>query len=586
MQILRDSVHGSTRLLLLYMSNPTNEKITYFLYARKSSDGEDRQVQSIDDQLKVLKELAVRLNLEIKEIFTESKSAKKPYNRPVFTEMVKRIERGEAQGILCWKLNRVARNPVDGGAIIWMLQNSVIKHIKTADGNFYPTDNILLISVEFGIANQYIIDLRKDCRRGMEGKAERGWLPAMPPVGYFNNKEDKTIAEDTERFNLVRRMWDMLLSGNYTPPQIQHTANRQWGFRTRRYKKEGDRPLARCTIYKMFNNIFYTGLFEWGGKVYNGNHKPMITIEEFDRAQAILGKNGKPRAKTHQFAYTGMIRCGECGAMVTASEKQKMVKATNTLTMYVYYHCTKRKTGVPCHGQKPITLNELEIQIVATIERFTILPEFAAFAVEYLRGNYQREVDGLLKIKEARENAIQSAERELTNLTRMRYREQIDETAFISERGLLQLQIIKLKKQLKETKDCSAQWVDLTERAFRFAAYAKAHFQNGTLQEKKETLAALGWNYTLKDKILLIDIVEWLKLIELRCPLLMAEFKALELIESPYYERRNELLASLRLSLCTIVEEVRTFFERLDNPNIYIPTIEVSITETEKGKPE
>jgi hypothetical protein len=54
----------------------------------------------------------------------------------------------------------------------------------------------------------------------------------------------------------------------------------------------------------MFTNIFYTGMFQWKGTVYNGNHKPMITMEEYDRVQIILGRKGKPRAQTHQFAYT------------------------------------------------------------------------------------------------------------------------------------------------------------------------------------------------------------------------------------------------------------------------------------------
>ncbi|HXF29597.1 MAG TPA: recombinase family protein, partial [Chlamydiales bacterium] len=104
------------------MINGTTEKIKYFLYARKSLESEDRQVQSIEDQISRLKDLAANLGLEIKEILTEAKSAKKPYNRTVFSEMIKRIEKGEAGGILCWQINRLSRNPIDSGTLSWLLQ--------------------------------------------------------------------------------------------------------------------------------------------------------------------------------------------------------------------------------------------------------------------------------------------------------------------------------------------------------------------------------------------------------------------------------------------------------------------------------
>src|SRR3989338_2429677 len=96
--------------------------IKYFVYARKSSEGEDRQIQSIPDQIDRLRNLARNLKLDIKKTYTEKKSAKTPNSRVVFDEMMKRIEKGDAQGILCWQINRLSRNPIDSGRISWMLQ--------------------------------------------------------------------------------------------------------------------------------------------------------------------------------------------------------------------------------------------------------------------------------------------------------------------------------------------------------------------------------------------------------------------------------------------------------------------------------
>lgn len=150
------------------------QKLKYFLYARKSSESEDRQVQSIDDQINRLKELAQDLSLNIKKIYKESKSAKKPNNRPLFEEMIQRIKNGEADGILCWQINRLSRNPIDSGTLCWLLQQGILKSIQTIDRQYLPDDNVILFSVESGTANQYILDLRKNVKRGQASKLAKG----------------------------------------------------------------------------------------------------------------------------------------------------------------------------------------------------------------------------------------------------------------------------------------------------------------------------------------------------------------------------------------------------------------------------
>jgi DNA invertase Pin-like site-specific DNA recombinase len=155
-------------------------KIKYFLYARKSSESEDRQVQSIDDQVNRLKQLAHDLKLEIKEIYTEAKSAKKPNNRQLFDEMMGRIENGEADGILCWQINRLTRNPIDSGKISWLLQQGTLKSIQTIDRQYLPDDNVLLFNVESGMANQYILDLKKMLNEALKANCKKDGNPTLP----------------------------------------------------------------------------------------------------------------------------------------------------------------------------------------------------------------------------------------------------------------------------------------------------------------------------------------------------------------------------------------------------------------------
>ena len=525
----------------------TKEKLVFFLYARKSSESEDRQVQSIDDQVNRLKELAGTLHIQIKEIITEAKSAKKPYCRPVFAEMLERIEKGEANGILCWQINRLSRNPIDSGTLGWMLQQGALKCIQTIDRQYLPDDNVLLFSVESGMANQFIIDLRKNSRRGMEGKAERGWRPSSAPLGYLNDTVEHTLIEDPERFNLVRKMWDMMLTGNYTPPQIREIANKEWGFRTPKRKRRGGGELADSVIYKLFTNIFYTGAFEWAGRLYSGNHRPMVTPEEFDRVQVIMGRKGKPRAKSHEFAYTGLMRCAECGSMYTATEKTKFVKKTGKPQTYVYYHCTRKKKDTDCTQRSPMTLKELEDQIDLKLERHTILPQFQHWALEILNRENDQETEDRAQIYETQQKTLAESQRELDALTKMRYRELIDDETFVRERDGLKAKIAKLKSRLQETESRAEKWLELTEKTFNFACYARKEFLLGGLNTKREIFAALGGNFLVKDKKVSIEASEWLVPIEKAYPELEAEYKRLELDKNLSAELRNSAFAQIIL---------------------------------------
>ena len=183
--------------------------------------------------------------------------------------MVKRIYEGEAKGILCWKIDRLARNPIDGGSIIWAMKQNDLEIITPSQTYTYKKDNLILIYIEFGMAQKYIDDLSRNVKRGLKTKAEKGWLPGVAPLGYLNDKYgekgEKKIIRNPESFELIKKMRDLMLTGAYTPPQILEIANEKWGFRTRKFKNIGGKPLSRSVIYKIFTNPFYSGLFEYQG---------------------------------------------------------------------------------------------------------------------------------------------------------------------------------------------------------------------------------------------------------------------------------------------------------------------------------
>ncbi len=358
----------------------------YFVYSRKSSEAEDRQILSIDSQISELKRYAVKNGVKIAAVMTEAKSTKAP-GRPVFNSLMERLYRGEADGILCWKLDRLARNPVDGGAIIWAMKEHGVKIITPFQTYSQSEDNVVWMYLEFGMAQKYVDDLSKNVKRGLRAKAESGWLPGPTPLGYqnhLNGDSRKTVVRDPKRFDLVRRCWDLMLTGKHTPAEIRQIANAAWGFRTGR-----GTPMARSTIYNLFSNPFYHGVYEYpkGSDAWHtGRHTPMVTEEEFDTVQRLLSRSRKMPKNRKVFAFTGLIRCGGCDSAVTAEEKHQLIcsrcrhkfahrskevcpwcrlpiaEMKNPLELnYAYYHCTKSQN--PACAELGIARKDLEQQV-------------------------------------------------------------------------------------------------------------------------------------------------------------------------------------------------------------------------------
>ncbi|GHT34982.1 recombinase [Endomicrobiia bacterium] len=499
----------------------------YVIYARKSSESEDRQIQSIDDQVNRLKQLAVQYNLNIVKTITESKSAKTPNTREKFEEMLDLFENKKVDGILCWQINRLSRNPIDSAKIQWFLQQSIIKSIKIPEREYLPGDNALLFSIESGLANQFIVELRRNTKRGLESKLDKGWMPIKAPVGYINNKENKTIEKEPERFELVKKMWDLMLTEVYSVPQILNIANNEWGFRTKQYKRIGGGELSRSNAYRIFTNIFYAGICKYNDKQYHGSHPVMITLEEFDTVQAFLGKKGKPRPQKHNLVYNGIIKCKECGCSYTGEKKIKYVKSAKATNTYIYYRCNKKKKNINCM-QVPVREEDLTKQIEAEIQKFTIIPEFKDWALEILNRENNKEIENRSQIHKTQYDTLLATQRQLDNLTKMRCKEMITDEEYTKERNLLTKQIAHLHQQLNEIDDRINNWLELTEKTFDFAQNARNAFINGGVETKKSILLAIGSSFVIDNGKLEITPNELLEPIAKGYKELEAEYFRLE----------------------------------------------------------
>ena len=468
------------------------------LYARKSSEGEDRQVQSLDDQTRLLKAHAQKHGLLIVEELAEAKSAKDPYRRPLFEQMLQQIERGEADGILCWHLNRLFRNLVDSGRVGHLLQQGQIRTIETPERAYRPEDNVLLFSVESGMANQYIRELSQGVRRGMASKVEKGWAPQLAPPGYVNDLHVHTIVPDPERFDILQQAWKLMQTGTVTVPQMLTRLNGEWGFRTRQERRRGGTPLSRAAAYRMLHSMFYAGRFVREGVVYEGQHPAMVTMEEWERVQAVLEREGGARYRKHAHAYAGLLRCGRCGSQITA----EVSKGQSGKGHYVYYHCTNR------HGtcdKKGVTEKELERQFVISLEGVRLNPdveELLADVIERWQEEPGREAEARYAQLHRSLEAARSQQRELLGL---RLKKLIDDALLMSEQERLTGEILGLERETNRLGTAMTRQVESAVRSIRFAAHARAKFEAGDMRTRRQIVQALGVGFTLTGKSLRVE---------------------------------------------------------------------------------
>jgi site-specific DNA recombinase len=471
----------------------------YFIYCRKSSEAEDRQALSIDSQhAELLRAFGEQPDVEIVETFRESMSAKAP-GRPIFNEMLARIEAGEADGILAWHPDRLARNSVDGGKVIYLLDTGKLTTLRFATFTFENNpQGKFMLSITFGYSKYYVDSLSENVKRGNRAKIDRGWRPNSAPLGYVNNKDTKEIDPDPVLFPLIRSMFDLMLTGVYGPKEIALKARDEWGFRTPRKKRSGGGPLALATIYRILGNRFYTGDIVWRGETHRGKHKPVVTHDEFERVQALLGRPSRPRPRTKRFTYTGMMRCGRCGLMITAETK------TKNRTTYTYYHCTKRRLTPRC-PEPYVPLSVLENDIEAFLRSLFISPNAHGVVVrQVLRGAKQREQEAEVK-RESVVRAVEQTTSELSELVKLRTRGLIDDALFQSE----QAELLKRKTQLtSEQKAGHAPKVnrfELVSDLVSLRRQAVKWWKQGDDQTKRLILETVGSNFTLTAKKLSVE---------------------------------------------------------------------------------
>ncbi len=466
----------------------------YILYARKSSEDKSKQILSLESQVSEMKKLAFSLGLVIDLVYTESKSAKLPNNRPIFLEMVKLLESdnsAEGYGILCWKIDRLSRNPIDSGKIQWLLQQGKIKAIQTSDRQYLPSDNVLLLNIEGSMANQYILDLSKNVKRGILTKIEKGLWPNFAPIGYLNDGKGGIVI-DKIRARYIKKIFKLYSTGNYTMKELANLMYDK-GFRSR-----SDIKYHKSKIYKLINDSFYCGIMRFHGKEYEGKHETLISKKLYADCQKVMTEKQHPKKKQPHFHFRGLMICANCGCLLTATRKKKR---------YVYYYCTNGRGGCSEHNHY-LTEKEVINALSGIFDRMYIdedeIERMHDNSVELLI-NHNPDNQEYLESKNHLLNEIRKRENRKEELFNLRLDKKISSEDYETKEAIIKNEIKEFNDSLKKLENeqevvLTKEALELTKKFFLAPKSMKKAFFKISLDDKQKMLNQILWNSEIENK--------------------------------------------------------------------------------------
>ena len=497
-------------------------------YNRKSSESEDKQMLSISSQLDEAKRICEYYKLpDFIEVFQESKSAKKEFLRPEFIRMIDMIKKGEIDSIVCWKLDRLARNMTEGGMLIDLLSSGGLKAIITHDKVYYPSDNVLLMSVEFGQGKQFVKDLSVSVKRGQTKKATMGMPHGLATLGFLNDKTEekgnRNWFVDDVRLKSIKVLLDMFLTGTYSAGKLHKYAVNELKLTTVKRKRIGGELISHSRIYEILKDPIYAGFFIYNDVKYELDCKlpRLITEAQHEKIKQILSKKNIPKTQHHQTTYSGFItsennefigqdvkfqvicdckkkfayrnktHCPKCGIDIDKMENPKY------LSYAWHYNVKKKKNGIP---YKSIADSKVDEEVVNLfVNNIAFSDEVVAWSKKYIHEMKEKELSQKILINQRKEERKVEYQ-EKKSKTRAMWRDQkITQEEYDEDITTLNNEYSDVTSKVEQV-DWYSRLMEIADMTQRVAGVLKSD----DVQAKRNILSSLGSNLVWDDEKLII----------------------------------------------------------------------------------
>jgi len=553
-------------------------------YLRRSSDGEDKQMLSIESQMdESLRIVEYHKLPPFVEIFKESKSAKTAGVRPEFSRMMSMIKSEKIDSIVCWKADRLARNMTEGGQIIDLLSSGVLKAIITHDKVFYPWDNVIVLSVEFSQGKQFVKELSINVKRGQDKKARMGIPHGVASLGFLNDrteeKGNRKWLVDKPKLDAIKILLDAFLTGTYSAGKLYKYAIKELKLSTVKRKRSGGGLIVSSRIYEILKDPIYAGFFFQGGERYELDSKlpRLITEEEHNKIKTILSSKNIPKIQHHETVFSGFLisdegnfigqdikhqlicdckqkfafrdktHCPKCERKISELETPKYLNFT------YYYNVKKKKLHQKYKSISETTISEKLLDFVDKNLNFS--EELAEWSRQYITELKDKEINETVFKKQKEQADKVEYELKKTRLRAMLRDEQISNEEYKTDLASLN----KLYK--KEEKENEVDWYSKMNKIINLTTCLKENLEKGGIKTKRLMLSELGSNLIWNDKELNIynsipinKLVEGIKLAKQINP----EFEPKNCVVNKGLNEKTEVFSSIFSTMLPLLDKFRT----------------------------
>jgi DNA invertase Pin-like site-specific DNA recombinase len=580
--------------------NLDTSKLNYVIYCRKSSEGEDKQVQSLDTQLRELTEHAEKNNLNIVETISESKSAFK-VGREGFDRMMALMKSGKANAVLVVRANRISRNPIDAGYVVSLMDEKKLLYIRTPNSTCYTSSSTdkMMIALELIFSKKDSDDKGDMVKEGQKSKALKGIPHGGASIGFLNDKTEekgnRTWKVDPDRFWKIQKLFEMFLTGNYSAGKLYRYAVEELKLDTFKRKVMGGNLIVPSRIYEILKDPVYAGFFFQGGERYELSKAlpTIITEQQREKIIQLLSKKAIPKIQNHQslysgfllsdegdfmgqdvkyqlicdckhkFAYRGKDTCPNCNKEIDKLENSKY------LVKSYYYNNRKKKAKLPYKSIEEAVINkEMESYIT---ENLSFSNDMLQWSKKYIHELKDKEVnDGILisKDRERRNEDFETKKRKM--------REMLRDGKITDEEYSLDLNVLKKEYSDTEQTLVESNWYEEMIGITDIIEKINDVMKNGTFEAKRSILSQAGSNLTWNDKILSIHskksintLIEGIKRIKSEFP----KFEPRNYVAIQGLNEKNEPFDPIFSMMLHIVNEVITYF-KTTNQYHYIPSFQ------------
>ncbi len=398
--------------------------------------------------------------------------------------MLSLIEKGKADGILSWHPDRLARNSIDGGKIIHLIDKGIIKSLKFPTFWFEPTpQGLFMLSIAFGQSKYYVDNLSENVKRGMRQKIRNGVWPVWAPIGYLNNPKTRMIDVDLEKAPKIRKLFELYATGEHN---LKSLAN--WCKEKGLFGNLG-KEISTSNIQKILQNVFYIGLMKYKGEIFEGKHKPLISKKLFDKVQEVLKQRGKPqKIKKHNFVFLGLMKCGSCGASITA-ETQKG---------HNYYRCTKKK-GI-CQEKHYLREESLIEQIKNYLQKVSLSSQITKRVLAELEKEEQQAKEQTEIIVQNLKEELTKIEAKLEKLLDVYLSEVISTEEYTARKQKILTHKLELQEKIQDFEQKGLSWLEPAREFVSKLNYAEKLLNSENKEEMKTFLKNIGSNHILQNQ--------------------------------------------------------------------------------------